>query len=224
MPYSRKLLDQSIELIDLKKLLDKMLEQYQLKIVEYQRQLTIERFQRKIESERQIFIIIIVSLSLLIVLIITFFITKRFFFYREKSRKIKDQYNHFTTIYNDFITEYSVMVAKQLKLNVELGLRKIGTTLVYTTHQLGEVERLCDQIVVMDRGRSIAAGTLAELQESANDSTAGATLHLGADVDLDEVSRVLNERGVVHSVERAKKDIEAIFLELTGRALRDEES
>jgi len=61
--------------------------------------------------------------SLLIALIVVFFITKRFFFYRDKSRKIKDKYNHFTTIYNDFITEYSVRVAKQLKLNVELGLR-----------------------------------------------------------------------------------------------------
>ena len=33
------------------------------------------------------------------------------------------------------------------------ALRTRGTTIVYTTHQLGEVERLCDRIVILDRGR-----------------------------------------------------------------------
>ncbi len=37
-------------------------------------------------------------------------------------------------------------------------------TLVYTTHQMGEVERLCDRIVIMDRGRCVADGSLTELQ------------------------------------------------------------
>ena len=121
LPYAEKLLVQSKELIKLKDLLDKMLEQYQMKIVEYQRQLTKERFERKIENERQLWIIITVSLSLLIVLIVVFFTTKRFVFYRNKSKKIKDKYNHFVTKYNDFLAEYRDTIAKQLKLNMELG-------------------------------------------------------------------------------------------------------
>src|SRR5690606_18554710 len=32
-------------------------------------------------------------------------------------------------------------------------LRAGGLTLIYTTHQMGEVERLCDRILVMDHGR-----------------------------------------------------------------------
>ncbi len=99
-----------------------MLEHYQLKLVEYQRQLTKERFERKIESERQLFIIIIVSLSLLMVLIVVYFTTRRFFFYRDKWSKLKDKYNHFIIIYNDFITEYKTVIAKQLNLNRELGI------------------------------------------------------------------------------------------------------
>ena len=121
-PYIEKLLDQSKELIILKKLLDKMLEQYQIKIVEYQQQLAKERFERKIERERQIWIIIVVSLSLIILLIVVFYITKRFFFYRNKWSKLKDKYNHFTTRYNDFRTEYKNTIAAQLKLNQELGM------------------------------------------------------------------------------------------------------
>jgi len=80
LPFAEKLLAQSKELVELKAMLNKMLEQYQLKIVEYQRQLTKERFERKIESERQILIQIIVLLSLIILIIIVFVITKRFFF------------------------------------------------------------------------------------------------------------------------------------------------
>jgi len=120
MPYTRKLLAQSKELIILKKLLDRILEQYLLKTVDYQRQLAKERFEREIES--QVLINIIVSLSLLIVLVVVFFTTKRFFFYRDKWRKIKDKYNHFTTIYNDLIKKYKDTIAAQLKLNQELGI------------------------------------------------------------------------------------------------------
>ncbi|MCZ6899040.1 MAG: hypothetical protein O7F74_02270 [Bacteroidetes bacterium] len=123
LPYAEKLIAQSKELVELKDLLNKMVERYQLKLVEYQRLLTKERFERKIESERQISIIIIVSLSLLIILIVVFFTTKRFFFYRDKSREIKDQYNHFRTIYNDFIAEYRAAIATQLQLHRKLGTR-----------------------------------------------------------------------------------------------------
>jgi len=119
-PYIQKLLDQSKELIILKKLLDKMLLQYQIKLVEYQRQLSKERFERKIERERQMWINIVVLLSLIILVIVIFIITKRFFFYRSKSRKIKDKYNHFRIIYNNFLTEYRAAIVSQLQLHRKL--------------------------------------------------------------------------------------------------------
>ena len=65
---------------------------------------------------------IIVSLSLLIVLVVVFFTTKRFLFYRNKWRKLKDKYNHFATKYNDFREKVNAAVAAQLKLNRELGI------------------------------------------------------------------------------------------------------
>ena len=64
---------------------------------------------------------IIVSLLLLIVLIAVFIITKRFFFYRSKWRKLKEKYNHFTTIYSDFLAEYRTAIVTQLQLHRKLG-------------------------------------------------------------------------------------------------------
>src|SRR5262245_9182282 len=43
------------------------------------------------------------------------------------------------------------------------ALRAGGTSLLLTTHQLDEAEGLCDRIVVIDRGRVVAAGPLGEL-------------------------------------------------------------
>jgi len=45
-------------------------------------------------------------------------------------------------------------------------LRAQGKTLLYTTHYMEEVERLCDRIAIMDNGHIVAEGTLAELQRS----------------------------------------------------------
>src|SRR5260370_30162458 len=39
-------------------------------------------------------------------------------------------------------------------------LKRQGKTLVYTTHYMEEAERLCDRIIIIDRGKVIANDTL----------------------------------------------------------------
>ncbi len=40
-----------------------------------------------------------------------------------------------------------------------------GRTVLLTTHVLSEAEELCDEIMIIDRGRMLASGTLAELRK-----------------------------------------------------------
>jgi len=51
------------------------------------------------------------------------------------------------------------------------ALRRDGTTVVYTSHYMEEVEGLCDRLTVIDDGRSVAAGTTAELLARFGDVT-----------------------------------------------------
>lgn len=101
------------------------------------------------------------------------------------------------------------------------GLRG-EVTLVYTTHLMGEVERLCDRIVVLDEGRLVAAGTLEELhQAQLAQVQAGSTLELEDGSDWQRAAEVLRANGFAVRGSESKPDLEAIFLALTGKALRD---
>ncbi len=43
------------------------------------------------------------------------------------------------------------------------GLAATGVAAVYSTHYMEEVERLCDRVLLIDQGRLVASGTVAEL-------------------------------------------------------------
>jgi ABC-2 type transport system ATP-binding protein len=47
--------------------------------------------------------------------------------------------------------------------DIVLALRSRGVAVLLNSHLIGEVERVCDRVVILDRGRVAAAGTLAEL-------------------------------------------------------------
>jgi len=44
-------------------------------------------------------------------------------------------------------------------------LRRAGSTLLQSTHQLGEIESICDRVLIVDHGRILADGTVEELVE-----------------------------------------------------------
>src|SRR3954466_9390544 len=47
--------------------------------------------------------------------------------------------------------------------DIVLSLRSRGVAVLLNSHLIGEVERVCDRVVVLDRGRVAASGTLSEL-------------------------------------------------------------
>ena len=103
------------------------------------------------------------------------------------------------------------------------GLREAGTAMIYTSHQLGEVERLCDRIVILDRGVKVAEGTLAELQRHERVRGRGeVTLRFANPVEARQAAELLARNDVEARVEEMGPNLEEIFLDLTGHALRDE--
>jgi sodium transport system ATP-binding protein len=57
-----------------------------------------------------------------------------------------------------------VLVARAVMENIE-RLRALGKCVLFSTHIMREVERLCDRVAIISRGRIQACGTLAELRE-----------------------------------------------------------
>jgi ABC-2 type transport system ATP-binding protein len=72
-----------------------------------------------------------------------------------------------------------------------------GTTLLLTTHDMSDIERLCDRVLVIDRGRLVFDGTLpslaervalqrvlvVDLPEPSPDLHVSAAAHIGSDLD-----------------------------------------
>ena len=54
--------------------------------------------------------------------------------------------------------------------NVMLELKQQGRTIFFSSHELNEVESLCDRIVMIHRGLVVRSGPLADLQEEAGGS------------------------------------------------------
>ena len=149
-----------------------------------------------------------------------------------------------------FLDEFSTGMDPALKRSVMALLRQEaarGRTIVLTTQILGEAEELCDDILIIDRGREVARGDLTALKllservyevmlsfervphglhdllrhyRALRVETNGGTVHLTL---KDEESRVLglvNElasRGRLLRMEINGATLEDIFLQLTGK-------
>lgn len=67
-------------------------------------------------------------------------------------------------------------------------LRAGGSCVILTTHELEEAERVADRIVIVDRGRVVASGTLAELTAT---GTTGLRFEAPPGIDVQALAAVL---------------------------------
>jgi ABC-2 type transport system ATP-binding protein len=133
-------------------------------------------------------------------------------------------------------------------------LKKRGKTLLYTTHYMEEAERLCDRMVIVDRGKVVADDTMqglhrllpvanlltVELEDSHRDGLRpeelqilpgvqsvelrGVTLRIGMRdlADSSGILQWLTEHGhPFQHLASERASLETVFLNLTGRSLRD---
>ncbi len=143
--------------------------------------------------------------------------------------------------------------AKVSILEIIKNVGKEGTAVVFTTHQLSEVEEICSRIAIMDKGVILAQGTLEELIKIVGEKE---LVDIEGEFTADQVSEVLKgmddgievlsvsdnlahlafdstdkipgmmeqlfkQRLRVADLKIKSPSLEAVFLKLTGRSLRD---
>lgn len=154
------------------------------------------------------------------------------------------------------LDEPTVAVDPQSRNNILEGIKKLnneGSTIIYTSHYMDEVDFLCDDIVIIDKGKVIAKGTSDELKNmlEMNEKISFTTENLNDEIrnkikDIDgllsfedkegtvkltfthgdgyliRLIKILDKNEVNYSSLNVKKpSLNDVFLELTGKDLRD---
>jgi len=155
------------------------------------------------------------------------------------------------------LDEPTVGIDVQAKVNILEIIKKVGeqgTSVIFTTHQLAEVEEICSRIAIMDKGAVLAQGTLEELIQIVGEKE---MVDVQGEFSANQVSKILKEADLIGVEVLSVKDnlanlafdttdkipgmmeflfknnikvsdlkikspnLEAVFLKLTGRSLRD---
>jgi ABC-2 type transport system ATP-binding protein len=94
--------------------------------------------------------------------------------------------------------------AVDLRDRLQALARGKGVTILLTTHDLHHVEKICDAVTVLDRGRVAAAGTLNELRRDGEGE--GEEVIVGGDNLDDRVLAALTADGVISRYRRLAPD------------------
>lgn len=154
------------------------------------------------------------------------------------------------------LDEPTVAVDPQSRNSILEGIKKLndeGSTIIYTSHYMDEVDFLCDDIVIIDKGKVITKGTSEELKDmiTMNEKISFTSKELNDDVItkikafehllsfenkdgsvklsfahgdgyLMNLIKLLDDNGIRYSSLNVEKpSLNDVFLELTGKDLRD---
>jgi len=76
------------------------------------------------------------------------------------------------------------------------ALNEQGTTIIYTSHYMDEIQKLCDYITIMDQGKIIASGSLDDLLQSSSIIT----INTINEMNPENINQALNEFITQHSL------------------------
>jgi ABC-2 type transport system ATP-binding protein len=92
-------------------------------------------------------------------------------------------------------------------MRVGLGeLHSRGTTVLLSSHLLAEVEQICSHVLVVDQGRLVAGGTVADIIGSSQSAT----------IEVDDVTTAINVVSALTGVTSLSVDDHTIAVELDG--------
>lgn len=92
-----------------------------------------------------------------------------------------------------FFDEPTVAVDPQSRNNILEGVKRLneqGATIIYTSHYMEEIEYLCDRIVIMDQGKTIATGTKESLKEQIALGEKVSFTLINPSIDLDQFKQL----------------------------------
>jgi ABC-2 type transport system ATP-binding protein len=135
-------------------------------------------------------------------------------------------------------------VNRRLLMDIIDDQKKSGSTVMMVTHQMEEVERLCDRVILLKDGGARAYGTVAEVQEQfggtivhvdhdgvipasadyaiASDAGGHAQLEVANDADTAAILRSLLDAGLdVTRFAPTRKSLDDIFVEVYGAENRE---
>jgi len=128
-----------------------------------------------------------------------------------------------------------------LLMELLLELKRTGRTILFSSHRMDRVERLCDEICLINHGRSVLQGGVTELKErfggrrvrlvyrggarvpnkdglieSCRLGDDMVELRVGPDEDAQELLRTLAASATIVSYETVEPSLEEIFIEAVG--------
>lgn len=92
------------------------------------------------------------------------------------------------------LDEPTVAVDPQSRNNILEGIQELnrqGTTVIYTSHYMEEVEQICTRIAIIDHGRVIAEGSSEELKS---------LIKVGETISIDDIVLEESDLAAIHSL------------------------
>jgi ABC-2 type transport system ATP-binding protein len=134
-------------------------------------------------------------------------------------------------------------VNSDLLKNVLLDMKKQGRTILFSTHRMDQVEKLCDAICLINKGKPVLAGNLKQVKakfgksnvqigydggdgnflehntlvRSFNDYGNYVEVRLAPGADPQQLLRMVAERSRINRFELMEPSLEEIFIEVVGK-------